>query len=109
MVGFLERAREHLVEHRPELHRELKTSDQVEQFLADQVDELTDLSLDLKKQILKKNPPPDQWKDWPGNHRAQVHAQDAAREIAFQQIVLDMSHPSEPSPEPTSESETTTT
>ena len=60
------------------------------QFLADQVEELIDLSLDLQSQLLKRNPLP---KDFAGKHRALVHAQQTAEEIAFKQIVLDMSHP----------------
>ncbi len=90
MVGFRERAREHLVESRPELHRDLKAKGQVEQFLADQVDELIDLSLDLQAQIVKANPLP---KEFAAKHRALVFVKQSADEIAFQQIVLDMSHP----------------
>ncbi len=106
MVGFLVRAREHLVESRPELHRQLKAKGQVDQFLSDQVDELVDLSLELQSQIVKKNPLPE---DFVARHRALVFAEQTADEIAFQQIVLDMSHPQPASGEPTSESETLTT
>ena len=106
MVGFLERAREHLLESRPELHRDLKAKGQVDQFLADQVDELVDLSQSLQRQMKQQNPLP---KDFAEKHRALVFVKQTADEIAFQQIVLDMSHPSGASGEPTSESEMTTT
>ncbi len=90
MVGFRERAREHLVESRPELHRQLKAKGQVDQFLADQVEELTDLSLNLQSQMKQPNPLP---KEFVAKHRALVFVKQTADEIAFQQIVLDMSHP----------------
>jgi len=82
---YAERAREHLRRHCPKLYRGLQAKGELEAYLSDLGREAEEMEIELERQYLERNPPPE---DYPKRVNHLMHAHRIAEEITLHELIL---------------------